>query len=87
MSDVDGDDLVTQIEPSIFHVKAIMPIEFLMSVLLPVLSGRVRYDRWNCASSFGHMPERGDQVQVADVNFEVLNATPSGRLLRVNISA
>ena len=25
--DVDGDDLVTQIEPSIFHVKAIMPIE------------------------------------------------------------
>ena len=38
--------------------------------------------------AFGHMPERGDQVQVADINFEVLNADSRLiRLLRVNISA
>ena len=87
--DVDGDDLVTQIEPSIFHVKAIMPIEDFNERFATSYSEE-EFDTIGgiVLQAFGHMPERGDQVQVADINFEVLNADSRRvRLLRVNISA
>ena len=87
--DVDGDDLVTQIEPSIFHVKAIMPIEDFNERFATSYSEE-EFDTFGgiVLQAFGHMPERGDQVQVADINFEVLNADSRRvRLLRVNISA
>ena len=87
--DVDGDDLVTQIEPFIFHVKAIMPIEDFNEHFATSYSEE-EFDTIGgiVLQAFGHMPERGDQVQVADINFEVLNADSRRvRLLRVNISA
>ena len=87
--DVDGDDLVTQIEPSIFHVKAIMPIEDFNERFATSYSEE-EFDTIGgiVLQAFGHMPERGDQVQVADIKFEVLNADSRRvRLLRVNISA
>ena len=87
--DVDGDDLVTQIEPSIFHVKAIMPIEDFNERFATSYSEE-EFDTIGgiVLQAFGHMPERGDKVQVADINFEVLNADSRRvRLLRVNISA
>ena len=87
--DIDGDDLVTQIEPSIFHVKAIMPIEDFNERFATGYSEE-EFDTIGgiVLQAFGHMPERGDQVQVADINFEVLNADSRRvRLLRVNISA
>ena len=87
--DVDGDDLVTQIEPSIFHVKAIMPIEDFNDRFATSYSEE-EFDTIGgiVLQAFGHMPERGDQVQEADINFEVLNADSRRvRLLRVNISA
>ena len=87
--DIDGDDLVTQIEPSIFHVKAIMPIEDFNKLFATSYSEE-EFDTIGgiVLQAFGHMPERGDQVQVADINFEVLNADSRRvRLLRVNISA
>jgi len=35
--------------------------------------------------AFGHMPERGEQLEISDLNFEVLNADSRRvRLLRVN---
>ena len=87
--DVDGDDLVTQIEPSIFHVKAIMPIEDFNERFATSYSEE-EFDTIGgiVLQAFGHMPERGDQVEVADIKFEVLNADSRRvRLLRVNISA
>ena len=82
-------DLVTQIEPSIFHVKAIMPIEEFNERFATSYSEE-EFDTIGgiVLQAFGHMPERGDQVQVADINFEVLNADSRRvRLLRVNVSA
>ena len=87
--DVDGDDLVTQIEPSIFHVKAVMPIEDFNERFATSYSEE-EFDTIGgiVLQAFGHMPERGEEVQVADINFEVLNADSRRvRLLRVNINA
>ena len=87
--DVDGDDLVTQIEPAIFHVKAVMPIEDFNERFATSYSGE-EFDTIGgiVLQAFGHMPVRGDQVRVADINFEVLNADSRRvRLLRVNTSA
>ena len=71
-----------QIEPSIFHVKAIMPIEDFNERFATSYSEE-EFDTIGgiVLQAFGHMPERGDQVQVADINFEVLNAdSTSGKV-------
>ena len=84
--DVDEDDLVTQIEPSIFHVKALMPIDEFNEHFETKFSEE-EFDTIGgiVLQAFGHMPERGEQLEISDLNFEVLNADSRRvRLLRVN---
>ena len=83
--DVDEDTLVTQIEPSIFHVKALMPIEDFNERFATNISEE-EFDTIGgiVLQAFGHMPERGEEIEVASINFEVLNADSRRvRLLRV----
>ena len=84
--DVDEDDLVTQIEPSIFHVKALMPIDEFNERFETKFSEE-EFDTIGgiVLQAFGHMPERGEQLEISGLNFEVLNADSRRvRLLRVN---
>lgn len=84
--DVDEDDLVTQIEPSIFHVKALMPIDEFNEHFETKFSEE-EFDTIGgiVLQAFGHMPERGEQLEISGLNFEVLNADSRRvRLLRVN---
>ncbi len=84
--DVDEDNLVTQIEPSVFHVKALMPIDDFNERFETNFSEE-EFDTIGgiVLQAFGHMPDRGDALEIAGVNFEVLNADSRRvRLLRVN---
>ena len=84
--DVDEDDLVTQIEPSIFHVKALMPIDEFNERFETKFSEE-EFDTIGgiVLQAFGQMPERGEQLEISGLNFEVLNADSRRvRLLRVN---
>lgn len=87
--DVDEDTLVTQIEPSIFHVKALMPIEDFNERFATNIS-EDEFDTIGgiVLQAFGHMPERGEEIEVASINFEVLNADSRRvRLLRVKTNS
>lgn len=87
--DVDEDTLVTQIEPSIFHVKALMPIEDFNERFATNISEE-EFDTIGgiVLQAFGHMPERGEEIEVASINFEVLNADSRRvRLLRVKTNS
>ena len=87
--DVDEDTLVTQIEPSIFHVKALMPIEDFNERFVTNISEE-EFDTIGgiVLQAFGHMPERGEEIEVASINFEVLNADSRRvRLLRVKTNS
>ena len=87
--DVDEDTLVTQIEPSIFHVKALMPIEDFNEQFATNISEE-EFDTIGgiVLQAFGHMPERGEEIEVASINFEVLNADSRRvRLLRVKTNS
>ena len=87
--DVDEDDLVTQIEPSIFHVKALMPIEDFNERFVTNISEE-EFDTIGgiVLQAFGHMPERGEEIEIAGINFEVLNADSRRvRLLRVKTNS
>ena len=87
--DVDEDTLVTQIEPSIFHVKALMPIEDFNERFATNISEE-EFDTIGgiVLQAFGHMPERGEENEVASINFEVLNADSRRvRLLRVKTNS
>ena len=86
----DKDDIIDEkISDNEFLVSALMPIEDFNERFATSYSEE-EFDTIGgiVLQAFGHMPERGDQVQVADINFEVLNADSRRvRLLRVNISA
>ena len=84
--DVNDDSLVQQMEPHSYHVKANLPIDefnehFATSISeedFDTIGGVVLH-------AFGHLPERGECVDIEDLHFEVLNADSRRlRLLRVN---
>jgi magnesium and cobalt transporter len=87
--DVDEDNLVTQIEPSIFHVKALMPIDDFNERFATQFSDE-EFDTIGgiVLQAFGHMPQRGEELEIADISFEVLNADSRRvRLLRVKTTS
>ena len=84
--DIDDDSFVKQLEPNSFHVKASTTIEDFNEYFKSALSDE-EFDTIGgiVMHAFGHLPERGEQVDIADMNFEVLNADSRRvRLLRVN---
>jgi magnesium and cobalt transporter len=86
--DIDEDDLVTQIEPTIFHVKATLPIDDFNEHFSTSFSDE-EFDTIGgiVLQAFGHMPDRGEQIEISEIGFEVLNADSRRvRLLRVNTS-
>ena len=87
--DVDEDNLVTQIEPSIFHVKALMPIDDFNERFVTQFSDE-EFDTIGgiVLQAFGHMPQRGEELEIAGLCFEVLNADSRRvRLLRVKTNS
>jgi len=87
--DVDEDNLVTQIEPSIFHVKALMPIDDFNERFATQFSDE-EFDTIGgiVLQAFGHMPQRGEELEIAGLCFEVLNADSRRvRLLRVKTNS
>ncbi|MEQ8693150.1 MAG: transporter associated domain-containing protein, partial [Pseudomonadales bacterium] len=84
--DVDDDSVVKQLEPHSFHVKANATIEDFNEYFdieldtdeFDTIGGLV-------LKAFGHLPERGETVELEGLQFEVLNADSRRlRLLRVN---
>lgn len=84
--DIDDDSFVKQMEPDCFHVKASTTIDDFNEYFESKLSDE-EFDTIGgiVMHAFGHLPERGEQVDIAGMNFEVLNADSRRvRLLRVN---
>jgi magnesium and cobalt transporter len=84
--DVHDDSGVKQMEPNSFHVKANLPIEDFNERFSTQFSDE-EFDTIGgiVLQSFGHLPERGEVVDIANLHFEVLNADSRRlRLLRVN---
>ena len=84
--DVDDDSLVKQMEPNSFHVKANVTIEDFNDYFSTELSDE-EFDTIGglLLQAFGHMPERGETVDLAGLKFEILNTDSRRlRLLRVN---
>ena len=84
--DVDDASLVQQMEPNSFHVKANIPIEDFNEHFATQISDE-EFDTIGgvVLQAFGHLPERGETVDIEDLHFEVLNADSRRlRLLRVN---
>lgn len=84
--DVDDDSVMKQLEPHSFHVKANATIEDFNEYFdieldtdeFDTIGGLV-------LKAFGHLPERGETVELEGLQFEVLNADSRRlRLLRVN---
>ncbi|NKC01453.1 MAG: CBS domain-containing protein [Pseudomonadales bacterium] len=87
--DVDDDSLVKQLEPNSFHVKANMTVEDFNEYFATTISDE-EFDTIGgvVLKAFGHLPDRGETVDVGDLHFEVLNADSRRlRLLRVNTPA
>jgi magnesium and cobalt transporter len=87
--DVDDDSFVKQLSSHSFHVKASATIEDFnehFGTSIPdeefdTIGGVV-------LQAFGHLPERGETVDIDELHFEVLNADSRRlRLLRVNVPA
>ncbi len=87
--DIDDESAIKQMEPNSFHVKANLPIEdfnehFDTSIdddEFDTIGGIVLH-------AFGHVPERGEAVEIENLHFEVLHADSKRlRLLRVNIAS
>jgi len=84
--DVDDDSGVKQLEPHSFHVKANLPIEDFNEHFATQMSGE-EFDTIGgiVLQAFGHLPERGESVEINGLQFEVLNADSRRlRLLRVD---
>jgi magnesium and cobalt transporter len=84
--DVDDESFVKQLDPHSFHVKAATTIDDFNEYFESDFSDE-EFDTIGgiVAHAFGHLPERGEQVDIAGMNFEVLNADSRRiRLLRVN---
>ena len=84
--DVHDDSGIKQMEPHSFHVKATLPIDEFNEHFATDMSD----DEFDTIGgivlhAFGHLPERGETVEIGDLHFEVLNADSRRvRLLRVN---
>lgn len=83
--DVDDDSFVKQLDDSTWNVKATTTIEDFNEIFdrefddeeFDTIGGIV-------LKAFGHLPERGEQVRLEDLDFEVLNADSRRvRLLQV----
>jgi len=84
--DVHDDSGVKQMEPHSYHVKANFPIDEFNERFNTQLSDD-EFDTIGgiVLQAFGHLPERGESVDIGDLHFEVLNADSRRlRLLRVN---
>ncbi len=84
--DVDDDSLVKQLEPNSFHVKANVKVEDFNEYFATRI-GDEEFDTIGgvVLKAFGHLPDRGETVDVEGLHFEVLNADSRRlRLLRVN---
>ncbi len=84
--DIDDDSLVKQLEPNSFHVKANVTIEDFNEYFGTSVSDE-EFDTIGgvVLKAFGHLPERGECVDIDALRFEVLNADSRRlRLLRVN---
>lgn len=84
--DIDDDSLVKQLEPNSFHVKANATIEDFNEYFSTGISDE-EFDTIGgvVLKAFGHLPDRGETVDIEGLHFEVLNADSRRlRLLRVN---
>ena len=86
--DVDDDSLVKQMDHHHFHVKANATIEDFNEYFDAEFSDE-EFDTIGgvVLKAFGHVPDRGEQVEIDGLHFEVLNADSRRlRLLRVTTS-
>jgi len=84
--DVDDDSGVKEMEPHCYHVKATLPIEDFNEYFATSMSDD-EFDTIGgiVLKAFGHLPERGESVNIEGLAFEVLNADSRRlRLLRVD---
>ena len=84
--DVDDDSFVKQLETNSFHVKANTTIEDFNEYFQTALSDE-EFDTIGglVMHQLGHVPERGEHIVFADMEFEVLNADSRRiRLLKVD---
>lgn len=84
--DVRDDSGVKQMEPNSYHVKANLPIEDFNECFGSKF-GDEEFDTIGgiVLHAFGHLPQRGESVEINSLHFEVLNADSRRlRLLRVN---
>lgn len=86
--DIDDEDdkAITQLEPHSYNVKATVPVEDFNEYF----DSAICEDEFDTVGgvvlqAFGHLPERGESVEIDSLRFEVLNADSRRlRLLRVN---
>ena len=84
--DVDDDSVVKQMENNSYHVKANASIEDFNAHFDTQISAE-EFDTIGgvVLKAFGHVPDRGETVQIEGLHFEVLNADSRRlRLLRVD---
>lgn len=84
--DVDDESFVKQLEPHSFHVKAAATVEDFNEYFATTIATD-EFDTIGgvVLKAFGHVPERGESIELAGMQFEVLNADSRRlRLLRVN---
>ena len=84
--DIEDDHAISQLEPHSFNVKATVTVEDFNEYFETNMSE----DEFDTVGgivlhAFGHVPERGEKVEINSLEFEVLNADSRRlRLLRVN---
>ncbi len=84
--DVDDDSAITQLEPRSYNVKANSTVQDFNEYFGTDI-GDEEFDTIGgvVLQAFGHLPERGETIEVHGLVFEVLNADSRRlRLLRVN---
>lgn len=82
--DVDDDTAVTQLETNSYNVKANVSLEDFNEYFSTEISGEFDTIGGVVLQAFGHVPDRGECVEVEGLRFEVLNADSRRlRLLRV----
>ena len=84
--DIDGDSPIDRLEGELFNVQATTPIEDF-NAYFGVAFREDEFDTIGgiVLKAFGHVPERGELVEVAGMRFEILSADSRRlRLLRVS---
>jgi magnesium and cobalt transporter len=86
--DVDDDSFVKKLDDKTFNVKATTTIEDF-NEYFDLEIGDEEFDTIGgiVLQAFGHLPERGETVDIGDLNFQVLNADSRRvRLLQVKLA-